>query len=278
MLILSGDHIYKMDYSDMLAVHKKNQADCTLAVMRVPMSDTSRFGIMTLGEDGSIVKFTEKPKHADSDLASMGIYIFSWKKLRQYLVEDAADPNSANDFGHNIIPKMLAAGERLYPYNFEGYWRDVGTIGSLWDANMDMLSPTLINLFDRSWPIRANSPRQVPQYIGPRAEVKHSIITEGCKVMGTVENSVLSGSVTVEEGASVYYSTIMPGAKICRGAVVEYAIIGENTVVAPGAHVGGPPDGTEDWHVATCGPNLRIPEGRAVPPGAMIYTEEEVPV
>lgn len=278
VMILSGDHIYKMDYSDMLAVHKKNSADCTIAVMTVPMSDASRFGIMTLGEDGSIVKFTEKPREPDSDLASMGIYIFTWSKLRSYLVADAADPESQNDFGKNIIPRMLSAGERMYPYHFEGYWRDVGTIGSYWDANMDMLSPTLIDLFDRSWPIRANSPRKTPQYIGNRAVINHSIITEGCEIYGTVENSVLSGSVVVEEGAVVNYSTILPGAKICRGAVVEYAIIGENTVVSPGARVGGPPDGSKDWHVATCGPNIRVPEGRTVPPGAMIYTEEEVPV
>ena len=278
VLILSGDHIYKMDYSDMLAVHKKNNADCTIAVMTVPMADASRFGIMTLGEDGSIVKFTEKPKEPDSDLASMGIYIFTWSKLRSYLVADAADPESENDFGKNIIPKMLGAGERMYPYHFEGYWRDVGTISSYWDANMDMLSPTLIDLFDRSWPIRANSPRKTPQYIGSRAVINHSIITEGCEIYGEVENSVLSGSVTVEEGARVNYSTILPGAKICRGAVVEYAIIGENTVVCPGARVGAAPDGSPDWNVATCGPNIRVPEGRFVPPGAMIYTEEEVPV
>ena len=278
VLILSGDHIYKMDYSDMLAAHKDNNADCTLAVLQVPLADASRFGIMTLGDDGMVCKFTEKPKEPDSDLASMGIYIFTWQKLRSYLVADADDPDSGHDFGHNIIPKMLAAGERLYPYRFEGYWRDVGTIGSFWDANMDMLSPTLINLFDRSWPIRANSPRHVPQYIGPRADVKHSIITEGCQVCGTVENSVLSGSVVVEEGAAVRYSTIMPGARICRGAAVEYAIIGENTVVAAGAKVGGPPDGSEDWHVATCGPNIRIREGGVVAPGAMIYDGEEVSV
>ena len=278
VLILSGDHIYKMDYSDMLAVHKENNADCTIAVLQVPMSEASRFGIMTLGEDGMVSKFTEKPKEPDSDLASMGIYIFTWQKLRSYLVADAADPDSVNDFGHNIIPKMLAAGERLCPYRFEGYWRDVGTIASFWDANMDMLSPGLINLFDRSWPIRANSVRRVPSYFGAKAEIIHSIITEGCNVCGTVENSVLSGAVTVEEGAIVRYSAIMPRAKICAGAVVEYAIIGEDTVVEAGAHVGGPPDGKDGWGVATCGPNIRIRENASVPAGAMIYTGEEAAV
>ena len=278
VVLLSGDHIYKMDYSDMLAVHKKNDAACTIAVLQVPMSDASRFGIMTLDESGAICKFTEKPKEPDSDLASMGIYIFTWQKLRKYLVEDAADPTSENDFGKNIIPKMLGAGERMFPYRFEGYWRDVGTITSFWDANMDMLSPKLFNLFDRSWPIRANSPRRIPEYLGHKAQVSHSIITEGCHVCGEVENSVLSSDVTVEEGAVVRYSAIMPGAKICRGAVVEYAIVGENTVVAPGARVGAPPDGSEKWSVATCGPNIRIREGGVVAPGAMIYTSEEVTV
>ena len=278
VVILSGDHIYKMDYSDMLAVHKSNNAACTIAVLRVSMEEATRFGIMTLGEDGSIVKFTEKPKEPDSDLASMGIYIFDWKKLRAYLVADAADPASSHDFGKNIIPNMLHAGERMYPYQFQGYWRDVGTIDSFWDANMDMLSPKLFNLFDRSWPILANSPRKVPEYIGSNASISHSIITEGCEILGTVENSVLSSSVIVEEGAVVRYSNILPGARICSGAVVEYAIVGENTVVSPGAKVGAPPDGTENWGIATCGPNIRIPENGVVPPKAMIYTEEEVSV
>ena len=278
VVILSGDHIYKMDYADMLSVHKKNNADCTIAVLQVSLADATRFGIMTLGGDGSIVKFTEKPKEPDSDLASMGIYIFTWQALRRYLVEDAADESSDHDFGKNIIPNMLGDGMRMYPYQFEGYWRDVGTIGSFWDANMDMLSPKLFNLFDRSWPIRANSPRHMPQYVGPDARISHSIITEGSQVYGIVENSVLSSSVIVEEGAAVRYSCVMPGAKICRGAVVEYAIIGENTVVAPGARVGAPPDGSAEWNVATCGPNLRIREGGVVAPGAMVYTEEEVSV
>ena len=278
VLVLSGDHIYKMDYADMLAVHKKNNAACTIAVLRVSMQEATRFGIMTLGPDGDIVTFTEKPKEPDSDLASMGIYIFDWKKLRKFLVDDAADVNSDHDFGKNIIPKMLGAGERMYPYQFEGYWRDVGTIDSYWDANMDMLSPTLVNTFDRSWPIMANSPRKVPQYVGPDAKIAHSIITEGCEILGDVENSVLSSSVVVEKGATVRYSTILPGARICPGAVVEYAIVGENTVVSPGVHIGEAPDGTEKWGIATVGPNLKLPENAKIPAGSMIYTEEEVSV
>lgn len=278
VLILSGDHIYKMDYSEMLAVHLRAGADCTIATLRVPLAEASRFGIMTLGEDGAICKFTEKPKEPDSDLASMGIYVFRWSKLRSYLLADAADPDSENDFGKNIIPNMLQAGERMFPYCFEGYWRDVGTISSLWDANMDILSPKLLNLYDRSWPIRANSPRRIPQYIGPHAETTHSIITEGCQVYGRVENSVLSNSVTVEEGATIRYSVVMPGAYICAGARVEYAIIGENTVVSADARVGAPPDSDANWSVATCGPDLRIPAGGVVPPSAMIYQSGEVQV
>ena len=276
VVVLSGDQIYKIDFADMLKVHKANNADLTVSVIKVSLEDAKRFGIMTLGDDGRIVKFSEKPKEPDSDLASMGIYIFTWKKLRAYLIQDAADEKSDHDFGKNIIPTMLAAGERLFPYHFEGYWRDVGTIDSFWDANMDMLSMKQIDLYDKNWPIMANSPRKVPEYIGTNAVVSHSILTEGDVVLGTVENSVLAGTVIVEEGATVRYSNILPGARICSGAVVEYAIIGENTVVSPGAKVGAPPDGTENWGIATCGPNITIPEGAVVPAKAMIYTAEEV--
>lgn len=276
VLILSGDHIYKMDYSDMLAVHKKNNADCTIAVLSVPMEEASRFGIMSLNEEGAICRFTEKPKEPDSDLASMGIYIFTWKKLRDYLIMDEADPTSEKDFGKNIIPKMLAAGERLYPYHFEGYWRDVGTISSFWDANMDMLSPKLINLYDQSWPIHSRSPKSVPQFVGNDAEITHSIVTEGCIVEGKVENSVLSNSVKVARGADIRYSILMPGAVVEEGATVEYAIIGENTRVCAGAWVGAGPSGEADWKsIATCGPGISIGAGASVPAGAMVYGSVE---
>ena len=177
VLILSGDHVYKMDYDKMLRAHEQAGAACTISVIQVSMDEASRFGIMNVGPDGFINEFEEKPAHPKSDLASMGIYIFDWKVLRRYLIEDEADPNSDKDFGKNIIPKMLAAGEKLLPYRFEGYWRDVGTIVSLWDANMDMLSPTLINLYDPKWPIRAKSPIRPPHSIGRQAEVVHSIIS-----------------------------------------------------------------------------------------------------
>ena len=276
VLILSGDHIYKMDYSDMLREHIEKGAACTISVLQVSLEDATRFGIMNLGEDGYVREFEEKPAHPKSDLASMGIYIFNWKKLREYLIADEHDPDSDKDFGKNIIPKMLAAGEKLWPYRFSGYWRDVGTITSLWDANMDMLSPTLINLYDPDWPISARSPICPPHYTGRNAEIIHSIVTEGCEIDGHVENSVLSPSVQIGTGAKVYYSVLMPGAVIEPGAVVEYAIIGENTVVHSGAHVGAPPDGSDAWGVATCGPDIEIRSGATVGAGAMIYTGKEV--
>ena len=266
VLILSGDHIYKMDYADMLREHIEHDAACTISVLTVSLEEASRFGMMNLGEDGYIKEFEEKPKHPKSDLASMGVYIFDWKKLRKYLVQDEANANSRHDFGHNIIPAMIADGEKLWPYRFQGYWRDVGTITSLWDANMDMLSPDLINLYDPDWPISARSPICPPHQTGRHAEIIHSI----------VENSVLSPSVKIEVGARVLYSVLMPGAVVEAGAVVEFAIIGENAVVHAGAHVGGAPDGTDAWSVATLGPGIEIRPGASVPAGAMISESEEV--
>jgi len=275
VLILSGDHIYKMDYSDMLREHTENNADCTIAVLRVPMEDASRFGIMSLGEDGAICKFTEKPKEPDSDLASMGIYIFTWDKLRKYLIDDENTPGSENDFGKNIIPAMLGAGEKLWPYKFAGYWRDVGTINSLWDANMDMLQDKGMDLYDKTWPIRAHSVRTTPQFIAEGAVIKHSLITEGCTIEGEIDNSVLSNTVSVAPGAKVRYSIIMPGAKIGKNAVVEYAIIGENCVIGEGAVVGeDQPEGAEK-KIATCGPNIKVAAGAKVEAGAMIYDDVE---
>ena len=276
VLILSGDHIYKMDYADMLREHLEHDAACTISVLQVSMEEATRFGIMNLGEDGYVCEFEEKPKQPKSDLASMGIYIFNWKKLREYLIADENDPNSSKDFGKNIIPNMLNAGEKLWPYRFDGYWRDVGTITSLWDANMDMLSTTLINLYDPTWPISSRSPICPPHFTGENAQIVHSIVTEGCEIDGTVENSVLSSGVKVGTGANVIYSVLMPGAVVEDGATVEYAIVGENTVVHKNAHVGAPPDGTDAWGVATCGPDIEIREGAQVPAGAMIYKSEEV--
>ena len=276
VLILSGDHIYKMDYAKMLKEHLEKDAACTIAVLQVSLEEATRLGIMNVGEDGYVSEFEEKPKHPKSDLASMGIYIFNWKKLRKYLIEDEADPNSSKDFGKNIIPNMLKNGEKLWPYRFDGYWRDVGTITSLWDANMDMLSTTLINLYDPDWPISSRSPVCPPHYTGKKAEIVHSIVTEGCEIEGHVENSVLSPNVIVEKGARVLYSVLMPGAVVKEGATVKYAIIGENTVIGNEAVVGSAPYEGEGWGVATCGPDLTIRPGAQVPANAMIYTSEEV--
>ena len=270
VLILSGDHIYKMDYSLMLREHIERGAACTIAVIQVSREEATRFGILSAGEDGYINEFEEKPKEPKSDLASMGIYIFNWKKLRQYLISDEADPGSSKDFGKDIIPAMLAAGEKLWPYRFKGYWRDVGTIVSLWDANMDMLSPTLINLYDADWPIRSRSPIRPPHYAGPDAEIIHSIVTEGCEVYGHVENSVLSHSVSIGAGARVLYSILHPGAVVDEGAVVEYAILGSGAHVGKNARVGSEPDGTETWNVATCGPGVIVEDGAVVPAAAML--------
>ena len=275
VLILSGDHIYKMDYSDMLREHKEKGAAATIAVIQVSMQEATRFGIMNVGEDGYISEFEEKPAHPKSDLASMGIYIFTWKTLRQALIDDDNDPDSQQDFGKNIIPRLLNAGEKLWPYRFQGYWRDVGTITSLWDANMDMLTPELIGLYDPEWPILSRSAVRPPQVLGPEANVKHSIVTEGCVVEGDVFNSVLSNQVTVEAGARVEYSVLMPGAVVESGAEVRFAILGENACVCGGAVVGGEPDGSESWSVATVGPDVTVGPGAAVAPGAMLYDDVE---
>ena len=276
VVVLSGDHIYKMDYADMLREHIEKDAACTISVLEVTLEEATRFGIMNVGENGYINEFEEKPAHPKSTLASMGIYIFNWKKLREYLIADEADPNSSKDFGKNIIPNMLNAGEKMWPYHFQGYWRDVGTITSLWDANMDMLSTTLINLYDPEWPISARSPISPPHYAGENAKIVHSIVTEGCEIYGHVENSVLSPDVLVGEGAEILYSVLMPGVVVEEGAKVEYAIVGENTIIRKGAHVGAAPDGSDDWGVATCGPDIEIREGATVAANAMIYKSEEV--
>lgn len=250
VLILSGDHIYKMDYAKMLAHHKATHAACTISVLEVTMEEATRFGIMNVDENDSVYEFEEKPKEPKSNLASMGIYIFTWSKLKEYLMADEADENSANDFGKNIIPAMLHRGEKLVAYRFQGYWKDVGTIDSLWDANMDMLSPENgIDLYDTEWPIYARTPTKPPLYTGPSAHVSHSMITGGCEVSGTVENSVLFHSVIVEEGARVGYSILMPGTVVKAGAVVEYAIVAENTVIGQNTRVGSPPtsESREEW-------------------------------
>lgn len=266
VLILSGDHIYKMDYNAMLNFHVHHGADATIAVREVPWAEASRFGIMNTDADDRIVEFEEKPKNPKSNKASMGVYIFTWAKLRQYLIADEENKKSSNDFGKNIIPAMLADHQVLCAYNFDGYWKDVGTIESLWEANMDLLAtPMPIDLHDKKWRIYARNPGMAPHYIAKGATVSDSLIAEGSEVYGTVKHSVLFAGVTVEEGANVQDSVVMPGAVIHRGAVVRRAILAENAVVGPGAFVG-----EEAGDIAVVGQNVTLPAGVQVAAGQQV--------
>ena len=239
VLILSGDHIYRMDYAKMLEHHKKTGASCTVATITVPMEEASRFGICNTNKDGSIYEFEEKPKTPKCDQASMGIYIFTTKTLIEYLENDEEDENSSNDFGKNIIPNLLANGEKLYSYAFEGYWKDVGTISSLWEANMDLIGDEpVLPLNDKNFRIYSKNTARPPQYVGPKATVVNSLVCEGCVLDGTVENSILSGGVVVEAGAIVKDSVIMDDVVIKAGAKVYSAIIDADSVVEFGAKVG----------------------------------------
>ena len=221
--------------------------------------------------EGATTQAEEKPPVPKSNLASMGIYIFTYQKLRKYLIEDEADPNSSNDFGKNIIPNMLNAGEKMMVYRFNGYWKDVGTIDSLWDANMDMLSANNgIDLYDPAWPIYARTPIKPPHMAGEKSVISHSLVTGGCKVDGTVENSVLFHSVTVEEGANVQYSILMPGTVVKAGATVQYAIVAENAVIEAGAQIGAAPTGEEGWGIAVVAGGVTVGEKAVVKPAAMI--------
>ena len=271
VLILSGDHIYKMDYTQMLEHHKQQQAAATISVLEVTLEEATRFGIMNVNPDDTIYEFEEKPKQPKSNLASMGIYIFTWSKLRQYLVEDEANPDSSNDFGHNIIPAMLANGEKLSVYRFQGYWKDVGTVQSLWDANMDMLNfndPNGINVYDKEWQIYARNPIRPCHDIGQRAIVHNSLVTDGCEIFGDVEHSVLFHSVKVEAGAIVRDSVIMPGAVVKAGAVVDHAIVAENAVIGVAAQV-GVPTGDGGKAVSVVAEGVVLDPGVKIPYGAM---------
>ncbi len=278
VVVLSGDHIYKMDYSKMLSFHKEKNAACTIAVYEVPMAEASRFGILNTNEDGSIYEFDEKPKKPKSNKASMGIYVFTWEKLRKYLEEDENDPKSQNDFGKNVLPAMLSAGEAMYAYRFEGYWKDVGTIDSLWESNMDLLDPNVpLDLNDPEWRIYSRNPVMPPHYVAKGATIQNSLAAEGCNVYGTVDFSVLFAGVYVAPGAVVRDSIIMPGARIEEGAQVQYAIVAEDSVVGAGAVVGQRPedmDNKDDWGVAVIGPGCKLPAGSVVLPKAMIDAEE----
>lgn len=276
VVVLSGDHIYKMDYSKMIAFHKEHNADVTIAVQQVPMAEASRFGILNTNEDDSIYEFDEKPKKPKNDLANMGIYVFNWNKLKKYLLEDEEDPKSSNDFGKNVLPAMLNAGEKMFAYRFEGYWKDVGTIDSLWEANMDLLDPKVtLDLKD----IYSRNPMMPPHYVSNEASIQNSLVADGCNVYGNLEFSILFAGVTIGKNATINSSIIMPGAVIEDGAEVQFAIIAENTVVGKNAKVGQKPEEMEnldDWGITVVGANTVIKENTVIKAKTMIDSDTEV--
>ena len=278
VIVLGGDHIYKMDYNKMLEYHKAKNADATIAVLDVPKEEASRFGIMITDEDDNIIDFEEKPKNPRSTLASMGIYIFTWKKLKAYLIANENDKEASKDFGKNIIPDMREAGEKLVAYRFDGYWKDVGTISSLWEANMDLLSPNSgLALSDDNWKIYGRTTGSPPHFTAKGAKVQHTLLSEGCEIAGNVSESVLFSDVKVAKNANVEYSILMPGAVVEEGASVRYAIVASGAVIAKGAQVGeGPSDCDVDkWGVAVVAENVRI--GENVKLAAKEMAGEDIP-
>lgn len=269
VLILSGDHIYKMDYSKMIERHKKTDAACTIAAIKVPIKEASRFGVLNVDADGVIYEFEEKPKHPKSDLASMGIYVFSADKLYKYLEEDEYDKSSSKDFGKDVLPKMLAAGEKMVSYTFDGYWKDVGTINSLFESNMDLLgdSPNF-DLSDASWRIRSRSPIAPPHYIAESGRVVNSIVASGCEIEGTVENSILSNDVIIKKGAVVKNSVIFSESIIDENATVDYSIIDEKVKVSRNAKIGS--GRYDELKIAVLGRDITVSEGAIVDAGNII--------
>ena len=279
VLILSGDHIYKMDYAKMIAQHKEQNADCTISVIDVPLEEASRFGIINCNPDGTIYEFEEKPKQPKSTLASMGIYVFKWEQLRKYLIADEEKEGSSNDFGKDVLPAMLSDGCKMMVYRFDDYWKDVGTIESLWDANLDLLNPKIdLNLSDPNWKIYSGTQGLPPQYVGDSAEVENSLVTVGCDIGGKLDFSVLFENVTVEEGAVVEYSLVMPGSVIKKGAALRYAIVAENAVIEEGAVIGQSPEeiaNIDDWGIAVIGDGLTVKKNAVVTAGKMITKDVE---
>lgn len=281
VLILSGDHIYKMDYGEMLRFHTEKDAVATIAVLPVPLEEAHRFGIMNTDGEDRIVSFEEKPKQPKSNKASMGIYIFNWPVLKEYMKRDDANPNSGNDFGHDIIPAFIADGQPVFAYPFSGYWKDVGTIQSLWEANMDIIStPPKLILNDPLWRIYSRNPIMPPHYVGMNASITQSLVTEGSCVEGKVHHSVLFYDVTIEADAEVYDSVIFPGAVIGRGAKVYQAIVGENAHIGEGATVGGPlrhgdhVDNALTGSITLVGNDICVRAGAYLPQGT-VATEDE---
>ena len=272
VLILSGDHIYKMHYGEMLKAHKESGAAVTIAVMPVPWEEASRFGIMNVDEEGTITDFEEKPAEPKSNLASMGIYIFTYEVLKKYLEADERDPSSANDFGKNIIPTMLENGEKMVSFRFEGYWKDVGTIHSLWEANMDLVDqPPKFDLNDRSWSIYSRNMALAPHYVGQNAKITNSTVTEGCFIDGEIKHSVIFGGVELGEGSVVSDSVIMPGAKIGKNVVIEKAVIGADAVIGDGAKVGVNSSDDNNYASKLCTNDLVLIES-----GAEVGVEEDI--
>lgn len=269
VLILSGDHIYKMNYALMMAEHEKNQADCTIAVLDVSLEEASRFGIMNAHPDGRIFEFEEKPKNPKSTKASMGIYIFRWEVLKKYLIADNDDPKSSNDFGKNVIPRMLEDGYKLYAYSFRGYWKDVGTIDSLWESNMDILGcEPKLNLDDPENRIYARNYAHPSSFIAKGAEVVNSYVAEGSTVYGKVVNSIISTGCTIEKDAEIHDSFVMPGASIGRRSVVRYAIIGEDATVHDNARIGDSPEfyDKHKWGIAVVGKDKVVEQNKILLP------------
>lgn len=278
VLILSGDHIYKMNYDKMIKFHEQNGADATIAVIEVPWEEASRFGIMTADAEGRITEFAEKPAEPKSNLASMGVYVFSWPVLKRYLTMDERNPESSNDFGKNIIPNMLENSEALYAYGFEGYWKDVGTVQSLWEANMDIIAnPPVFEINDSNWRIFSRNPVKPPHYMAKGASVTESAVTEGCEIYGTVKHSILFEGVTVGRGAVIEDSIIFPGATIGDNCVISKAIIGNDTVVANSCTIGDKSIGEDGYKSKYCsagisliGGGIVISEGSKIGINAMV--------
>ncbi len=277
VVILSGDHIYKMDYNKMLQYHKEKNAACTIAMLEVPWEEASRFGLMFVDDDGKITAFEEKPKVPKSNKASMGVYVFTWSKLRAYLIDDENKEGSSNDFGKDVIPAMHEAGENLYAYLFDGYWKDVGTIDSLWESNLDLLNPKVdLDLNDDDWKIYSRNPSAPPHYISPDAQIQNSLISEGCMIEGTVDFSILFANVAIEKGAVVKDSIVMPGTTVKSGAVVQYAIVAENAVIEENAVVGERPEAManlDDWGVTVVGNGVTVGKGAKALPKEQVATD-----
>jgi glucose-1-phosphate adenylyltransferase len=271
VVVLGGDHIYKMDYSQMLEYHKQKGADCTIAVIDVPIEEASRFGIMNINEDGSIYEFEEKPKVPKSNKASMGLYVFNWDRLRKFLAEDNEDPESSKDFGKNIIPKMLNSGEKMFAYSFRGYWRDVGTIESLWQANMDLLDMGYQEELGADWKIYSRTTGKPPHYIGPTGSMKNSIISEGCEIYGTVEHSIIFPGVKISSGAYVKDSIIMANSLINYDTTVEYSIIDEHVAVGHNSKIGD--DKSKLAGITVLAKDITVGDWITIPAGDMIDSD-----